>query len=461
MTGLAGEADGQPADPRGDVRVAHGDRVARHDLQLHAGAVGRGDARRDLRDEVRMSSRVSGDTVRIVPSISTVSGMMLLVVPPLIRAIVRTAGSNGSTERVVAAWSARTSSAAVGIGSRARWGAEAWPPRPRTVARIASAEASSAPGRRAMVSAGYSVPMWIASARATGPGAVRTLLEQSLLEHETGAVVALLTGLEHEQDPSREVVPPLHEQACGPQQHGDVGVVAAGVHRAGDLGRELEAGVLAEGQAVHVGAEQDRRARARAVDDRDDRVGRLARRRSSPSARSASITIAWVRGSRSPISGGRWSRRRTSTTSGSTARAAPGADGSGWHRWTRGLLAGDAVRHKNCRTPASDRAPADGTMPRLVEPSAGCTILLVVSGAVIGAVSVLAWVTAYGEVTRLLWQIDSSREPVNVHTGHRGQWHHHPHPIQPGGRAEEGSERSDGAEPPTQASAAHLPEGPT
>ena len=92
-----------------------------------------------------MSARVSAETVRIVPSISTVSGMMLLVVPPLIRAIVRTAGSNTSTERVTAAWSASTSSAAVGIGSRARCGRDAWPPRPRTVPLIASAEARSGP----------------------------------------------------------------------------------------------------------------------------------------------------------------------------------------------------------------------------------------------------------------------------------------------------------------------------
>ena len=367
--GLARQRDGQPADPRGDVRVAHGDRVARHDLELHAGAVGRGDARRDPRDEGAHELAGLGDTVRIVPSISTVSGMTLLVVPPLIRAIVRTAGSNGSTERVVAAWSARTSSAAVGIGSRARWGAEAWPPRPRTVARIASAEASSAPGRRAMVSAGYSVPMWIANARATGPGAVRALLEQALLEHEPGAVVALLARLEHQQDPPGEVVPALHEQARGTQEHGDVRVVAAAVHRARVLGRELEARVLGQRQAVHVGPQQDRRARARALDDRDHRVGRLARPALEPD-RAQRLDHHRLR------------PREPEADLGAPVEPAADLDDVGEHgaggrqeRMDRGGFAGHegsllATRTPpDCRTPACRRAPADGTMPRLVEPS--------------------------------------------------------------------------------------------
>ena len=44
-------------------------------------------------------------------------------------------------------------------------------------------------------------------------------------------------------------------------------VVAAGVHRARDLGRELEAGLLLERQAVHVAAQDQGRAGPRALDD--------------------------------------------------------------------------------------------------------------------------------------------------------------------------------------------------
>jgi hypothetical protein len=55
-----------------------------------------------------------------------------------------------------------------------------------------------------------------------------------------------------------------------------VGVVAAGVHRTGDLGREPESGVLVQRQRVHVAAQQHRRARPLALDDRNDRGQRVA-----------------------------------------------------------------------------------------------------------------------------------------------------------------------------------------
>ena len=88
------------------------------------------------RTPARTSVRASSLTVRIVPKRNTDSGMMLFVVPAVIWAIVTTAGSNTSTRRVTIACSARTISAATAIGSRAVWGADAWPPRPRTVMRI-------------------------------------------------------------------------------------------------------------------------------------------------------------------------------------------------------------------------------------------------------------------------------------------------------------------------------------
>jgi hypothetical protein len=96
-------------------------------------------------------------------------------------------------------------------------------------------------------------------------------VDESFVEHEPGAVVALLARLEHQQDVARELVASLDQQASGTEQHRDVRVVPAGVHRTIDLGREVEPGVLAEGQGVHVGPEQGRRAGPGAVDRRGDR----------------------------------------------------------------------------------------------------------------------------------------------------------------------------------------------
>ena len=102
------------------------------------------------------------------------------------------------------------------------------------------------------------------------------LFEQALLEHEAGAVEALLAGLEHEEDVAREPLPPLDQEPCRIEQHGDVRVMPAGVHHAGDLRGEVEARVLLERQGVHVGPEQDRWAGACTLDQRGDRGDRSA-----------------------------------------------------------------------------------------------------------------------------------------------------------------------------------------
>ena len=47
------------------------------------------------------------------------------------------------------------------------------------------------------------------------------------------------------------------EQARRADEHRDVRVVPARVHRAVDVAREFEAGVLGHRQRVHVGAQQD------------------------------------------------------------------------------------------------------------------------------------------------------------------------------------------------------------
>ena len=83
----------------------------------------------------------------LVPCRNAVSGRMLLVVPATIWPIEMTAGSKTSTRRVIAVWSAVTISAAMTIASIDRCGDAAWPPRPWTVIRSVSLEASWAPPR--------------------------------------------------------------------------------------------------------------------------------------------------------------------------------------------------------------------------------------------------------------------------------------------------------------------------
>ena len=75
------------------------------------------------------------------------SGITLSVVPAWKLPTVITTGSNTSNFLVTSVCSAVTISQAAGMGSAARCGDEACPPRPRTVTVIWSAAASIAPGR--------------------------------------------------------------------------------------------------------------------------------------------------------------------------------------------------------------------------------------------------------------------------------------------------------------------------
>src|SRR3546814_20936148 len=83
--------------------------------------------------------RRCGDRVRIVSSISAVSGMMWFVLPAAIFAMVITAGSKTEMRRVTIVWIAVTIAQATGIGSIASCGIEAWPPAPLTLIEIGRA----------------------------------------------------------------------------------------------------------------------------------------------------------------------------------------------------------------------------------------------------------------------------------------------------------------------------------
>ena len=87
----------------------------------------------------------------------------------------------------------------------------------------------------------------------------RRHLQQPLIEHVLGAMVALLARLEHEQHTAGDLVPACRQDSGCRRQHRGVRVVTAGVHAAVALRREVEPGVLVERQRIHVAAQQHRR----------------------------------------------------------------------------------------------------------------------------------------------------------------------------------------------------------
>ena len=76
------------------------------------------------------------------------------------------------------------------------------------------------------------------SAMLVGAAAGEDVLEKAIIQHEAGAVIAFLTGLEHEDDRSGKLVALGAERAGGADEHCRMGVVAAGVHCARDSRRE-------------------------------------------------------------------------------------------------------------------------------------------------------------------------------------------------------------------------------
>ena len=134
--------------------------------------------------------------------------MTLLVVPAWMLATVTTVGSKTSTLRVTMVWIACTISHAMGTGSSVRYGSEAWPPAPLTRMRSVSDEAMIGPCRVLTQPLGRADVMWMARRRRDRAGRAvgeRRDVEQALVQHVAGAVVALLAGLEHEQDAAGEV----------------------------------------------------------------------------------------------------------------------------------------------------------------------------------------------------------------------------------------------------------------
>lgn len=93
-----------------------------------------------------------------------------------------------------------------------------------------------------------------------GIGAVDAV-EHAGADHELGALAVFLAGLEYDADLAVNVIGHVTQNLQRAEHHGDVAVVAAGMHTAIVDAGELLAGLLGDRQGVDVGAQQDAAAR--------------------------------------------------------------------------------------------------------------------------------------------------------------------------------------------------------
>ena len=83
------------------------------------------------------------------------------------------------------------------------------------------------------------------------------IFQTAVLDHGTGAGQSFLTRLEHQDHKALEFLFMGFQQFGRTQQHGGMGVMAAGVHFSRALGGIGQAGVLGEGQSIHISPEKD------------------------------------------------------------------------------------------------------------------------------------------------------------------------------------------------------------
>ena len=89
-----------------------------------------------------------------------------------------------------------------------------------------------------------------------GKGRVGQRIKQAIVEHEARTMMALFTRLEHEIDGAGQLLLSLAEHLCGTHQHGNMGVMPAGVHRASSFRGKVEPGILVQRKRVHIAAQQ-------------------------------------------------------------------------------------------------------------------------------------------------------------------------------------------------------------
>ena len=151
---------------------------------------------------LRNFSRRSRKWPGTCPVISTVSGMTLLAVPAVTLAQVSTTGSKASIRRVTMACDASPISKATGIGSTAWLRHRCVTAASLTWMVQVSAEANIVPGLPRIAPA----LIWGAMCNANAQVGLGIGVDQPVLDHQTGAAIALLARLEHEFDGARQLV---------------------------------------------------------------------------------------------------------------------------------------------------------------------------------------------------------------------------------------------------------------
>jgi hypothetical protein len=99
------------------------------------------------------------------------------------------------------------------------------------------------------------------------------IFKHTQLYHGLGAAVVFLVGLEDELDRSMQMFPQLTEDHGHPQQVGRMAIVTTGVHLPRNNGFIVQAGVLLDGQGIHVCPEHKGPARVGTLEDADDTGG--------------------------------------------------------------------------------------------------------------------------------------------------------------------------------------------
>ena len=197
------------------------------------------------------STRTVALKERTLIPISASAGITLSASPERNRPTVTTADSLGSTLRETTVCNAITMAADATSGSTREM-------RPRRVAAYTD-DLDEGPVTRCQERAGAHQEVPLRRARMVVHGehhVAGKTLEQAVGHHGLSAAVeaAFFRRLEDQVEGARE--PARGRQMLGrAQQHRGVAVVAAGVHAAGDRAGIRQAGVLLDGQGVHVGAQ--------------------------------------------------------------------------------------------------------------------------------------------------------------------------------------------------------------
>ena len=100
-------------------------------------------------------------------------------------------------------------------------------------------------------------------------GCIGQRVDQAVVQHVTRAVMPFFARLEHEHDGSGKRVALRRKEPGGADEHGNMRIMAAGVHR--PLGRRgiVEPGILMQRQGIHIATQQHSAPVVRSAQDRD------------------------------------------------------------------------------------------------------------------------------------------------------------------------------------------------